>query len=719
MKKFIFILILSLLLSYTFNLNSEETIRVIGKGTTSSNLVFPTGIYYAFNKAFISNFYGHTITIYDFQTGKYQEFGCFGDKEYNLKHPNSLLITTNEKIVVVDSGNKAIKVFDFNGNFEFSFGENVLNGPVDLDLFGGYFYVTDYDDSKIYIFDTINFNLYKTYGKKGKNIGEFDGPLGLFIDENGFIYVCDSKNRRVQIFNLDFKHIKSININGYPADVFVDRGGNIYISDYDTMKIHVFNKMGISKLKEIKLNTDSNWYFFKAIPSLFVSDDNNLFYSIPWENRVEIIDQNERLIRIIGEEDKVGNLRYPKSASISSDKRIFIVDNMSDSVNIYNQNGVFIGKINYAFEHPNKIFIDEMDNIYVISKYSGEVVCFDKNLNLKFKIRNFSNSDSFYFPYDIFVKNNKIYVADTLKDRILIFSTDGKFLSSYGKNERNYLALEKPISIYIDESGSIFVLNYENKTIDFYNPSFVLITSYKDINLSSPSSIQKYLNYLFVSDDEKNKIFIYVIKDNKIEFLKSFGESGGPHNFNCGLRKFIDNYEYGTGKFLGISDLFIKENFLYVVDSFNRRLQIIDINNILGVSSKKLTITLWIDKPKALINEKEVYIDSQNPKVAPFIVPPGRTVVPIRFISETFGANVIWEADTKTIRIHLESKNIKITLQVGNKIAKVNDKVITLDAPPLIKEGRTFVPLRFISESFGAKVEWFNVEKKIVIELSL
>ncbi len=55
---------------------------------------------------------------------------------------------------------------------------------------------------------------------------------------------------------------------------------------------------------------------------------------------------------------------------------------------------------------------------------------------------------------------------------------------------------------------------------------------------------------------------------------------------------------------------------------------------------------------------------------------------------------------------------------MDNKIARLNDKVVTLDCAPLIKEGRTFVPLRFISEAFGAKVDWISSEKKILIEYS-
>ncbi|MNQ98899.1 hypothetical protein D3C85_1146140 [compost metagenome] len=71
---------------------------------------------------------------------------------------------------------------------------------------------------------------------------------------------------------------------------------------------------------------------------------------------------------------------------------------------------------------------------------------------------------------------------------------------------------------------------------------------------------------------------------------------------------------------------------------------------------------------------------------------------------ETFGALVTWEASTSTITA--TKGNSILTLVVGNTTGTLNGKSITLDAPPTIMNGSTLVPVRFIAESLGTKVEW-------------
>ncbi len=812
MRRLIFITFITLIFSLCSLGLSYQDIKIIGTGGNPSNLIFPSGIYFAFNKLFISNFYGNTISILDFSTNSWYEFGSYGEDENYLKNPNSILITNNEKILIVDTGDSLVKVFNFDGNFEFSIGKGILKSPIDIDLFEGKIYISDFDESKIFVFDTINFNLIQQFGNKGNRIGEFNGILGIYIDSRGYLYVCDSKNKRVQIFDKNFKYLKNIEINGIPSDVFVGDDNKIYISDYDQMKIYVYSDLGKSKLNEFKVNSDADWYFFRVPISLFVSSDNYIFYSVPWENRVDMISQDGKYIRSFGEGVSSGSLLYPKSLALSSNGDIFVVDFIGNSVNIFDRNGNYKNSINYAFEHPNGITIDEYDNIYIISRYVGEVVSFDKNLNFRFRIKTFSNNDSFLFPYDIFVKKGKVYIVDTQNNRVLIFSNSGNYLKSFG-SEKDF---NIPISIFVDDDENIYILEYGNKRVKIYDKNFNLKSTFENLNLNEPNSILRYKNNILILDEKDNLIKIFEYDGKNIKFIKTYGGLGGPLTNNPSKRSGILDYSIEKGKFLKPQDFLIYNNNLYVADSGNRRIQVIPIENLISkpilylektnyelsniylgdkksfyirienrgdgvlegtiknsdfwinLSSKeikinpgdkfdlfveidtknltvgsynskitistnggdsqilikfnvierlnRLTIILWINKPKAFVNDKEVYIDPNNPKVTPFIVPPGRTVVPIRFISETFGADVKWEQDTKTIRINLESKNIKITLQVNNKLAKVNDKLITLDAPPLIKEGRTFVPLRFISEAFGAKVNWFGSEKKIVIE---
>jgi DNA-binding beta-propeller fold protein YncE len=134
---------------------------------------------------------------------------------------------------------------------------------------------------------------------------------------------------------------------------------------------------------------------------------------------------------------------------------------------------------------------------------------------------------------------------------------------------------------------------------------------------------------------------------------------------------------------------------------------------------KEITIELQINNPKAKINGKELWIDSTNPSVVPLILPPGRTFVPIRFISEAFGAEVQWDGSTRTVRIYLEAKDVRVTLQIDNKTARINQNIVNLDAAPQILNGRTMVPLRFIAEAFSAQVLWDAAEQRITIVLSL
>ncbi|PIU54745.1 MAG: hypothetical protein COS89_09200, partial [Deltaproteobacteria bacterium CG07_land_8_20_14_0_80_38_7] len=112
-------------------------------------------------------------------------------------------------------------------------------------------------------------------------------------------------------------------------------------------------------------------------------------------------------------------------------------------------------------------------------------------------------------------------------------------------------------------------------------------------------------------------------------------------------------------------------------------------------------VMLVVGTKVAYINGEEVALTE-----APFIY-KGRVFVPIRFISETFGAQVIWDAIFKIVTINLNSQILR--LQVGNLTADVNGKTASLDVAPIIKNNTTFVPIRFISEAFGASVDWDSV----------
>lgn len=107
---------------------------------------------------------------------------------------------------------------------------------------------------------------------------------------------------------------------------------------------------------------------------------------------------------------------------------------------------------------------------------------------------------------------------------------------------------------------------------------------------------------------------------------------------------------------------------------------------------------------KIIIDGKELIIPAGEPKA--YINKDNRTVVPVRFIAEALGIEVDWNNDLRLVTF--TDANTKVELKIGENKATVNNKVVQFDTMAVITQNRTFVPLRFISESFNAKVEWIE-----------
>lgn len=95
------------------------------------------------------------------------------------------------------------------------------------------------------------------------------------------------------------------------------------------------------------------------------------------------------------------------------------------------------------------------------------------------------------------------------------------------------------------------------------------------------------------------------------------------------------------------------------------------------------------------------------------VVENSRTLVPIRFISEELGFDVEYIKSSGVVKIKKDDINIEIKMD-SNK-AKVDNKEVELDVKPFIKENRIFVPLRFISESLGEEVIWDGRNKIVLV----
>jgi hypothetical protein len=125
----------------------------------------------------------------------------------------------------------------------------------------------------------------------------------------------------------------------------------------------------------------------------------------------------------------------------------------------------------------------------------------------------------------------------------------------------------------------------------------------------------------------------------------------------------------------------------------------------------KKYITLSIDNFTFFVNGIRNQLDS-----APVLTPEGRTLVPIRFISEALGAFIDWTVNhDKSIEVVVRTDKKEIVLTTGSNVLFVNGKKEYMDVAPIIIKDRTMVPIRFIAENLNCDVDWIQSEKKVMI----
>ncbi|WP_337759027.1 stalk domain-containing protein [Anaerotignum faecicola] len=119
-----------------------------------------------------------------------------------------------------------------------------------------------------------------------------------------------------------------------------------------------------------------------------------------------------------------------------------------------------------------------------------------------------------------------------------------------------------------------------------------------------------------------------------------------------------------------------------------------------SAAEKSKVIKLQIGSRIVNVDNEAVIYDT-----AP-VIRNDRTLVPIRIVTETLGGKVDWNGVTKEVTLHIDGKEIKMT--VGKTLEKYG-------VAPVIIDGRTFVPVRFVADELGATVAWDDATKTVTI----
>jgi len=173
-----------------------------------------------------------------------------------LSEPLDAAVSGDGNLYIADTGHKTVKVFDINGKYLFKFGAKGTSAgqflaPLGIAVSGDRVYVTDGLTMKIQVFDLSGNYLADLMTKEDKNVYGAVRPAGINADKDGNLYLTDIFHHRVLKFNKQDRVVQVIGKPGqkagelyYPNDVAVDDNGYIFVTDSNNSRIQVFDPSG-------------------------------------------------------------------------------------------------------------------------------------------------------------------------------------------------------------------------------------------------------------------------------------------------------------------------------------------------------------------------------------------------------------------------------------------------------------------------------------------
>ncbi len=270
----------------------------------------------------------------------------FGKSETEERIINPYGVTSDGKgkIYVADTGSGLVHSFDLKKKKYqqiYELPEGRLVSPITCMLdFRGNLYVLDNYWMKIFVFD-----------KKGKHTKEIVllqdvvNPVGIAMS-NYFIYLVDMKEHKVWIYNLAHPHkpkgwFYSFGRRGesdgefnYPSNIFVDRKNKVYVTDTMNFRVEIFDENGkfLTKFGQIG---DSPGQFSRP-KGIAVDSQGNIFVVDALRETIEIYDQNSQYLGFLGGKGRrPGQFSLPTGIYIDSEDTIYVADSFNRRIQIF------------------------------------------------------------------------------------------------------------------------------------------------------------------------------------------------------------------------------------------------------------------------------------------------------------------------------------------------------------------------------------------------
>jgi DNA-binding beta-propeller fold protein YncE len=213
---------------------------------------------------------------------------------------NGLAIDDDDRLFVSDGKMHRVLIFNTKHEVESQISEGLVD-PVGIaiDTENRFLYVVDTQQDQVIVYDADTLKLLRRIGTGGKNHflttpGDFGAPQGVAVDQDGNIYVTDTLNNRVEIFDADGNFISLFGKNGdgpgtfaRPKGIALDTDGHIWVADEVQDRLQVFNKEG-QLLTYVGLGHGDLPGQFKALVGVAIDKKNRVFTTEQYPGRLQV-----------------------------------------------------------------------------------------------------------------------------------------------------------------------------------------------------------------------------------------------------------------------------------------------------------------------------------------------------------------------------------------------------------------------------------------------
>lgn len=265
------------------------------------------------------------------------------DITHNFSQPSDVAVSKDGLIYVVDGVNNAIKVFNQNGKFIFSF------------------------------------------GSRGTLNGQFQFPMGIDVGNSGKVYVADSGNHRIQIFGANGNYLNQIKLRSKlkaadPTDVVANESiDRLYIADNDNHYILVYDLSNMQLLQTLGAPGIEEREF--RYPFQLAFDKSRYIYITDVVNtRVQVFNPQGLFVTVIGGWGvEKGRFFRPKGVSVDHHNRVYVSDSYMGVIQVFKNNGEFYSAIGdpdrntvKKFITPTGLFIHN-NRLYVVEMFANKI----------------------------------------------------------------------------------------------------------------------------------------------------------------------------------------------------------------------------------------------------------------------------------------------------------------------------------------------------------